>query len=174
MGRGLYLCYTVMYNVALLALIPIKSHALHCSLIEEQCIFEKLPCSFSLHKCSGLDSPDEEFVWNGGSSETINNRLLSRGYHANRSTGKPLLAANHHHLRFGVARRWQNLAMAHWYMEHGLIHITFKPYSSFDKVLWSRASSRPAAMGARICETGRLHRWFYVRSPTPYLQRRFS
>ena len=68
----------------------------------------------SLHKCSGLDGPFEEFVRNGAGRKTINNRLLSRSYRAYRPTRKPLLTVNHRRLRLEWAQRWQNLTRTHW------------------------------------------------------------
>ena len=67
-----------------------------------------------LHKCSGLNGVDEEFVWMRAGWKTINSWLLSRGYHAYRPTRKPLLIAKRHHLRLEWEQRWQNQTMAHW------------------------------------------------------------
>ena len=68
----------------------------------------------SLHMSSGLDDADKEFEWKEGWPETLNNQLLSRGYHAYRHTGKRLFTANHRRFRFELTQRWQNLTMAHW------------------------------------------------------------
>ena len=46
--------------------------------------------------------------------QTVNNRLLSRGYWAYKPTMKPLLTANHRRLRLEWAQRWRNLTVAHW------------------------------------------------------------
>ena len=56
---------------------------------------------------------------------TVNNRLLSRGYRAYRSTTKPLLTANHCHLHLEWAQRWRNLTVAHWQ------HVIFGDESRF-------------------------------------------
>ena len=56
---------------------------------------------------------------------TVNNRLLSRGYRANRPTTKPLLTANHRRLRLERAQRWRNLTVAHWQ------HVIFGDESKF-------------------------------------------
>ena len=56
---------------------------------------------------------------------TINNRLLSRGYRAYRPTTKPLLTANHRHLRLEWAQRWRNLTVTHWQ------HVIFGDESRF-------------------------------------------
>ena len=64
-----------------------------------------------------------EFVWAG--RKTVNNRLLSSGYHAYRPTRKPLLTANHHRLCLAWTQRWQNLTMAHWQ------HVIFGDESRF-------------------------------------------
>ena len=56
---------------------------------------------------------------------TVNNRLLSRGYRAYRSTTKPLLTANHRRLRLEWAQRWRNLTVAHWQ------HVIFGDESRF-------------------------------------------
>ena len=57
--------------------------------------------------------------------KTINNRLSSRGYHAFRTTRKPLLTANHCRLRLEWASRWQNLTLVHWQ------HVIFGDESRF-------------------------------------------
>ena len=56
---------------------------------------------------------------------TVNNRLLSHGYRAYRPTTKPLLTANHRHLRLEWAQRWRNLTVAHWQ------HVIFGDESRF-------------------------------------------
>ena len=66
----------------------------------------------SLHKCLGIDGTGDNFVWNEGWQENNQQPTLSRGYRAYRPTKKPLLTANHQHLRLEWAQRWQT--MAHW------------------------------------------------------------
>ena len=56
---------------------------------------------------------------------TVNNRLLSRGYLADRPTKKPLLTANHRRRRLEWAQRWWNLTVAHWQ------HVIFGDESRF-------------------------------------------
>ena len=45
---------------------------------------------------------------------TINNRLLSHGYHASRPTRKSSLTANHHRHCLEWVQRWHNLTLTHW------------------------------------------------------------
>ena len=58
-------------------------------------------------------------------AQTVNNRLLSRGYRAYRPTTKPLLTANHRRLRLEWAQSWRNLTVAHWQ------HVIFGDESRF-------------------------------------------
>ena len=47
-------------------------------------------------------------------SKTINNRLLSLGYHTYSPTRKLLLSGNHRRLHLAWAQNWQNLTITHW------------------------------------------------------------
>ena len=61
--------------------------------------------------------------------KTINNRLLSCGFHAYRPTMKSLLTANHCHLCLERAHKLQKLTMAHWQ------HVIFVDESRFQLYL---------------------------------------
>ena len=95
--------------------------------------------------------------------KTINNWLLSRGYHAYKSTRKPLLVANHCRLCLEWAQRWQNLTMAHWQ------HVVFSDESRFQLYLIDGRLRVPCLPGEgfqKRCQTyrfqaggGSVHVW---------------
>ena len=70
-----------------------------------------------------LDDVGEEFVWNEGWPESINNWLLSSGYHAYIATSNTFLTANYCSLCLEWAQK-KTQTMAHW--QHVIIGDEFR------------------------------------------------
>ena len=79
----------------------------------------------SLHKCSGLDGVDEDFVWNEGCSESHHQPAPSPWLPCLLTKKKALLTANHRRLNLEWTQRWQDLTMADWR------HVIFNDQSTF-------------------------------------------
>ena len=85
--------------------------------------------------------------------KTINNWLLFHGYYAYIFIKKPLLTADHRHLRLERPQRWRNLTMAHWQ------HVIFSDEARFQLYLVDgrcRAHRLPGEHFQKRCQAYRV------------------